>query len=79
MSIVCGAPNVAAVRRCCDPAGAKLPSGHVIGAIVLQGVPSQGMICSGGAGGSGDDAGGIMVLPSTCRGEPPTKACPSKM
>jgi|LSQX01.1.fsa_nt_gb phenylalanyl-tRNA synthetase beta chain len=78
LSIVCGAPNVAAGQTVpVALPGAKLPSGHVIDAIVLQGVPSQGMICSEAELGLGDDAGGIMVLPSHLPvGEPLTKALP---
>ncbi|NLN17628.1 MAG: phenylalanine--tRNA ligase subunit beta [Firmicutes bacterium] len=78
LSIVCGAPNVAADERVpVALPGAKLPSGQVIDEIHLQGVLSQGMICSEAELGLGDDAGGIMVLPSHLPvGEPLTKALP---
>lgn len=47
LSIVCGAPNVAAGQKVIvAPIGVTLPGGMTMEKVVLRGVPSEGMICS---------------------------------
>ena len=64
LTIVCGAPNVAAGMRV--PAalvGARLP-GIEIKAATVRGVESQGMLCSARELGLGESADGLLVLAS---------------
>ena len=64
LTIVCGAPNVAAGQLVpVAPVGATLPGGLAIKKAKLRGVPSFGMICSERELGLSEDHNGIMVLP----------------
>ena len=65
-AVVCGAPNV--VEGMIAPlarVGATLPDGTVIRRAELRGVASEGMLCSAKELGLSEDAGGVLVLPST--------------
>ena len=62
LTIVCGAPNVAAGQRVpCALVGAKLPQMEIKKA-KLRGVESSGMLCSARELGLGDDHAGLLVL-----------------
>ena len=64
LTVVCGAPNVAAGQRVpLAKVGAVLPGGFAIKPAKLRGVDSNGMICSERELGLGDGHDGIMVLP----------------
>ncbi len=63
--VVCGAKNI----RVGDivplaQVGATLPGGLVIRSSKIRGEASEGMLCSEEELGIGDDASGIMILPS---------------
>ena len=72
LTIVCGAPNVAAGQKVpCALVGAKLPSARSgtgdqtiieIKKTQLRGVESSGMLCSARELGLSDDDGGLLVL-----------------
>ncbi len=65
LSIVCGAPNVAAGQKVAvAPVGTELPGGLVIRKAKIRGQVSQGMICSETELELGTDSAGIMVLDS---------------
>ncbi|MHB8572331.1 MAG: phenylalanine--tRNA ligase subunit beta [Candidatus Dormibacteria bacterium] len=67
ITVVCGAPNVAAGQRVGFAApGVTLPGGLTLEKRSIRGVESAGMICSARELGLGDDAAGILVL----NGEP---------
>lgn len=76
LDVVCGAPNVAVgqmVPLALD--GACLADGAEISSTEIHGVVSQGMICSEGELGLGQDFTGIMVLDSSWQiGTPLAKA-----
>ena len=60
LSIVCGAPNVVqGIRVPCALVGAVLPGGAEIGATILRGVQSQGMLCSARELGLAEDHAGL--------------------
>ncbi|MGH8712369.1 MAG: phenylalanine--tRNA ligase subunit beta, partial [Casimicrobiaceae bacterium] len=63
VSVVCGAPNVAAgvVAPFARP-GAELPGGLTIRKAAVRGVESQGMLCSARELGLSDDASGLLLL-----------------
>ncbi len=68
LSIVCGAPNVAAGQRVAvAQVGSRLPDGTKLRKTKIRGVESQGMICSERELGLSDESQGIWVLP----GSPP--------
>ncbi len=68
LTIVCGAPNVAAGQKVpVALVGTTMPGGMVIKKAKLRGVPSFGMICSERELGLTDDHSGIMVLPEAFR------------
>ena len=67
LSVVCGAPNVAAGQRIAlAKVGSKLPDGTKLRKSKIRGVESEGMICSERELGLSDESQGIWVLP----GEP---------
>jgi phenylalanyl-tRNA synthetase beta chain len=64
-SVVCGAPNTkVGVRAAFAPPGAVLPGGRRIAAAKIQGVESQGMLCSERELGIGEEHdAGILEVP----------------
>ena len=63
LSIVCGAPNVAAGAIVpCALIGARLPNGMAIHKTTMRGVESHGMLCSAAELGLSDDASGLLML-----------------
>ncbi|HXZ54360.1 MAG TPA: phenylalanine--tRNA ligase subunit beta [Burkholderiales bacterium] len=65
ISVVCGAPNVAAGMKVpLATVGAKLPGGLEIRATTMRGVESRGMLCSAREIGLSDDHSGLLVLPA---------------
>jgi phenylalanyl-tRNA synthetase beta chain len=63
LSIVCGAPNVAAgLRVPCALEGAELPGGLRIRRTTMRGVESQGMLCSARELGLSEDHAGLLVM-----------------
>lgn len=65
LTIVCGAPNVAAGQKVpCAMIGAQLPGGLSIAAATMRGVQSQGMLCSAKELQLAEDASGLMLLPA---------------
>jgi phenylalanyl-tRNA synthetase beta chain len=69
LSIVCGAPNVAAGQLVpVATVGVSLPGGLTIKKGKIRGQESYGMICSESELGLAEErSGGIMVLPESCR------------
>jgi phenylalanyl-tRNA synthetase beta chain len=67
LSIVCGAPNVAAGQKVAvATVGVTLPGNFKIKKSKIRGVESLGMICSEQELDLGDNHEGIWVLPDTC-------------
>jgi phenylalanyl-tRNA synthetase beta chain len=65
LTIVCGAPNVAAGQHVPTAlAGALLPGGLHIRQTRMRGVESQGMLCSARELGLSDDHSGLLALPA---------------
>lgn len=66
VEVVCGAPNArAGLRSVFAPVGAFIPGKKMtLGAGVIRGVPSNGMLCSAAELGLSDDHEGIMELPA---------------
>ena len=70
LTIVCGAPNVAAGMKVpCALVGAKLPPGadgkrFEINRATMRGVESEGMLCSARELGMSDDHAGLLPLPA---------------
>jgi phenylalanyl-tRNA synthetase beta chain len=63
LSIVCGAPNVAAgIRVPCALIGAVLPGDFRIKEAKMRGVPSEGMLCSARELGLSEDHSGLLIL-----------------
>ena len=70
LSIICGAPNVAAGQLvACATVGAVLPGGFEISARKTFGVVSEGMICSQKELGLSEDHSGIWVLDGAFAGK----------
>jgi phenylalanyl-tRNA synthetase beta chain len=64
LTIVCGAPNIAAgLRVPCALLGADLPGGFAIKETKVRGVVSQGMLCSPRELGLSEDHEGLLILP----------------
>ncbi len=76
LSIVCGAPNVAAGQKVAvATVGTVLPGDFKIKKSKIRGVESRGMICSVRELELGDEHDGIWVLPEDCEiGTPVSKA-----
>ena len=65
VTVVTGAPNVAVGQKLpLAMVGSVLPNGQVIEAVTFGGVTSYGMLCSEQELELGDDASGILVLPT---------------
>jgi len=65
LTIVCGAPNVAAgMKAPVALVGAALPGGLAIKATSMRGVESRGMLCSARDLGLSDDHSGLLALPA---------------
>ena len=65
--VVCGAPNVAVGMKSAYAArGARLPEGRVVSEATIQGVKSEGMLCSGLELGLDSDGSGILKLGDAC-------------
>jgi phenylalanyl-tRNA synthetase beta chain len=63
LTIVCGAPNVAAgMTAPCALVGAELPGGLAIKPLAMRGVASEGMLCSAKELGLSEDASGLLAL-----------------
>ena len=63
LTIVCGAPNVAAgIRVPCALEGAVLPGDFRIKRTTMRGVESQGMLCSARELGLSEDHSGLLIL-----------------
>jgi phenylalanyl-tRNA synthetase beta chain len=63
LTIVCGAPNVAAgMKAPCALPGAELPGGATIGVATMRGVRSHGMLCSARELGLSEDHSGLLAL-----------------
>ncbi|MCX5908977.1 MAG: phenylalanine--tRNA ligase subunit beta, partial [Deltaproteobacteria bacterium] len=77
-TLICGAPNVKAGERVALALeGASLPDGTMIHPVTIQGILSEGMLCSEKELGLGEDASGIMFLdPSLSLGTPLDMALP---
>jgi phenylalanyl-tRNA synthetase beta chain len=78
LSIVCGAPNVAADQKVAVAgAGVRLPDGTRLKRSKIRGVVSEGMICSSRELGLGDEHEGILVLdPDAPVGAPLSEVVP---
>jgi phenylalanyl-tRNA synthetase beta chain len=64
-SVICGAPNATpGVRTAFAPPGARLPGREPVEAIEIQGIVSEGVVCSEKELGLGDDHRGIFELPA---------------
>src|SRR6478752_3067082 len=61
-TVVCGAPNVAAMVVAYAPSGATLPGGFTLERRKIRGEVSDGMLCSARELGLGDDHDGILPL-----------------
>jgi phenylalanyl-tRNA synthetase beta chain len=63
LSVVCGAPNVAAgMKAPFARVGAVLPNGVEVSAAEVRGTHSQGMLCSAAELGLSEDADGLLTL-----------------
>lgn len=63
VTVVCGAPNVAAgVLAPLARVGTRLPDGTLLAKTVIRGEPSEGMLCSEVELGLGLDGSGLMLL-----------------
>jgi len=63
ISVVCGAPNIkTGMLSPIALPGTEFPEGFVLQKSVIRGKASEGMLCSEGELGIGDDRSGVMVL-----------------
>ena len=68
LRIVCGAPNVApGLRAPLASVGATLANGKTIARATIQGVESEGMLCSAAELGLSEEGGGLLVLDADAR------------
>lgn len=68
LSIVCGAPDVAAgMRVAVAKVGAVLPDGRRVDAATIRGTASHGMLCSARELGLGDSGDGLLRLDEAAR------------
>ena len=63
--VVCGAPNArVGLKTAYAAAGAEIGDGSAVSCSAIRGIESAGMLCSANELGVGEDAGGILELPS---------------
>ena len=75
LRVVCGAPNVAVgMRAPLAMLGATVANGKVIERVTIQGVESEGMLCSAADLGLGDDASGLWALDAKAHAGTPLAA-----
>jgi len=74
LQIVCGAPNVApGMRAPVALIGTAIAGGKRIERATIQGVESEGMLCSAAELGLDDDASGLLVLDTAARAGTPLR------
>ena len=65
LQVVCGAPNVSqGMKAAYAELGTELPDGRIIENTNIRGIESAGMLCSDEELGIGEDASGVLELPS---------------
>jgi len=68
LQVVCGAPNVSqGMKVAYAELGTELPDGRTIENTNIRGIESEGMLCSDEELGIGEDASGVLELPSVTK------------